>query len=99
MPRPLQKAKKAKAAAGIVAMTLPPRTPSLMPLDFAIWRKIDDKMVDTAPDSQETKQEFLARLEGCAKSLPRGFVRKQIAKMKGNIKGIIDAGGYHAKND
>ena len=35
---------RAKAEAGIVAMTLPPRTPCWMPLDYAIWQKIVDKV-------------------------------------------------------
>ena len=26
-------------------------------------------------------------------------VRKVLGRMKGNIQGVIDAGGYHAKND
>ena len=43
--------------------------------------------------------EYLARLERAAKSLPRAFVRKVLGRMRGNIQGVIEAGGYHAKND
>ena len=56
-------------------------------------------MFDTAPAARESEAAFLARLEKCAKSLPKGVVSKQIGRTKGNIQGIIDAGGYHAKND
>jgi len=90
---------KAKQSAKIRAMTLPPRTPSWMPLDYAVWREIDDQMVDTAPAGRETREAFLARLEKCAKSLPRGYIRKVIARTKGNVQGTIDARGYHAKSE
>ena len=89
----------AKQKAKIRAMTLPPRTPSWMPLDYAIWAAIEKAMDDTVPAGKETKTEYLARLEKCARSLPRGFIRKVIARMKGNIQGVIDARGFHAKDD
>ena len=89
----------AKEASGILAMTLPPRTPSLMPLDYAIWEAIDDKMVETAPTGRESKKDFLKRLSRCARGLPKGFVARQIKKMRANLQGIIDAKGWHPKND
>jgi hypothetical protein len=89
----------AKEAAKIRAMTLPPRTPAWMPLDYAIWNAIDKKMDAGAPDWKETKDEYLKRLEMCARSLPRAFVRKVIGRMKANIQGVIDARGFHSKND
>ena len=89
----------AKQKVGIKAMTLPPRTPSLMPLDYAIWKAIDAKVVDTSPRGTETKAAFLERLRRCAKSLPSGFVKRQIARMKANVKAIVDAQGWCPKND
>ena len=89
----------AKVKAGIYAMVLPPRTPSLMPLDYAIWKAIDNKVVRSAPRGTETKHAFLARLARCAKSLPRGFVQRQIHRMKRNIQAIVDAGGYTPSTD
>ena len=89
----------AKQQAKIRAMTLPPRTPSWMPLDYAIWTAIENAMDKKAHAGRESKSEYLARLEACARSLPRGFIRKVIARMKGNIQGIIDARGFHAKSD
>lgn len=89
----------AKETAKIRAMTLPPRTPSWMPLDYALWHTIDEKMATTAPSTVESKANYLSRLERTAKSLPRAFVRKVIGRMRGNIQGVIEAGGYHAKND
>ena len=89
----------AKEKAKIRAMTLPPRTPSWMPLDFALWHAIDEEMAKTAPSTVESKTDYLSRLERAAKSLPRAFVRKVLGRMRGNIQGVIEAGGYHAKND
>ena len=53
----------------------------------------------TAPSRAETKAEFLARLKKCAKSLPPGFVAKQIGRMKEQVAGVVEAKGYHAKRD
>ncbi len=39
----------AKARANILPMTLPPRTPSLMPLDFSIWHTILEKVIKGSP--------------------------------------------------
>ena len=89
----------AKAAARIKAMMLPPRSPSLMPLDYAIWHKIEKKMLKDAPRGTETKDAYLKRFKKCAMTLPKGFVQKTIKRMKGNIQAIINARGYLPKND
>ena len=89
----------AKQKAKVRAMTLPPRTPSWMPLDYAIWTAIEKAMDETAPKGRESKEAYLTRLKACALALPRGFVRKVIGRMKGNIQGVIDARGYHAQDD
>ena len=89
----------AKKEVKITALTLPPRTPSWMPLDYAIWKAVDDEMASTAPKTTESKEECLSRLAKCARSLPRAFVRKVIGRMKANIQAVIQADGYHAKSD
>ena len=91
--------KTAKEEAGITAMTLPPRTPAWMPLDYAIWQEIEKRMVASDPGRHETKSEFILRLRRAAMSLPRGFVRKVIARMRSNIQGVIAAKGFHSKTD
>ena len=70
-----------------------------MPLDYAVWQAIDKGMASSSPDAAETRDEYLKRLEKTARSLPRGFVRKVIARMKSNIRGVVDAKGFHAKSD
>ena len=89
----------AKARVGIYPLTLPPRTPSLMPLDYAIWHRVVVKVMDSAPAGSESKDAFLARLRAAAMSLPKGFVKSVIGRMKGNVQALIDAKGYTPKND
>jgi len=89
----------AKFTAGIKAMALPPRTPSLMPLDYAIWKAVERKVAQSAPRGTATKKAFLARLLQCAKSLPKGFVKRVIARTKLNIPAVLDAKGYAPRND
>ena len=48
-----------------------------MPLDFSIWEKISKKVIAEAPKhGTESKEAFLHRLEHCAKTLPKGTVKK-----------------------
>ena len=89
----------AKDEAKITAVTLPPRSPSLMPLDYSLWRMVEEKMKDTDPGTDETKDDFKARLKKCALSLPKAAVAEQLRKMKTNLQGIVKAKGFHAKND
>ena len=70
-----------------------------MPLDYQLWLSIEKVMDKTAPDKTETKEEFLLRLQQAATSLKKGCVQRAIARMKDNIKAIIEAKGYHPKND
>jgi hypothetical protein len=93
------KGKRAKVSAKIRAITLPPRSPCWMPLDFAIWDKIMGRVLSGAPGRAETKPEFLRRLRKCAMSLPRAWVAKQIGRMKKQIDGVVEAKGYHPKSD
>ena len=72
-----------------------------MPLDFALWHDIVEKMASIAPSTVESEAYCLSHLERVAKSppFPRAFVRKVLGRMRDNIQGAIAAGGYHAKND
>ena len=90
---------EAKARAIICAQTLPPRTPSLMPLDYSVWHAIVQKMAAGGPKGTETRHAFLSRLKKVAKSLPKGFIKSVIGRMKSNTKALVDAGGCTPKND
>ena len=89
----------AKARAKIYAQTLPPRTPSLMPLDYSLWEKIVTKLLDTAPRGKETRAAFLERLKKVATTLPKGTVKKAIGRMRANVKALVDSNGFTPKND
>ena len=93
------KGKAAKVRAKIDSTMLPPRTPSLMPLDYSIWQTIVNKMMAGAPKNVETKAHFLKRLENLAKKLPKGYVKTVIGRMRGNVQALIDARGFTPKND
>ena len=91
---------KAKVRAKIRALTLPPRTPSLMPLDYAIWHKIAQQVIATAPKKGNvTKDAFMKRLRKIAVSLPNGYIKFVIHRMRDNIQALADANGYTPKND
>ena len=89
----------AKKEARIHAIKLPPRTPSLMPLDYALWKTIADKLMEEAPKGRESKEQFLERLRTIAMSLPKSYVKKVVAQMKPNLKALVDARGFAPKND
>ena len=88
----------AKARMRIHAATLPPRTPSLMPLDYSIWHEILQKIASGGPKGVESRHAFLSRLEIAAKSLPKGYISSVIGRMKSNLKALVDARGYTPKN-
>ena len=90
---------KAKEEVGIRALTLPPRTPSWMPLDYALWRQIEERMTAQAPEGSETREAYLQRLRRCALSLPRSLIEKTVERVKDNIQGVMDAQGFGAKKD
>ena len=70
-----------------------------MPLDYAVWQAIVRRLVDGVPHGVETKAAFLDRLQYAAKSLPKGFVKSSIGRMRSNIKALIDANGIAPKSD
>ena len=69
------------------------------PIDALIWNRIEEKMEETCPDGDESRADFIDRLQSCATMLPRAFVQRSIARTRECIEAIIDAGGYHPKND
>ena len=89
----------AKRRAHIRALTLPPRTPELMPLDAKLWHQIENRMDATAPAGTEAKATFLKRLRRTALTLPKAVVRKALEQTPTILGEIIAAGGYHPKSD
>ena len=89
----------AKRRAGIRALTLPPRTPELMPLGAKLWGEIEKRVDAAAPAGREAKPAFLKRLRRTAMSLPRAIVRRAIEKTPTILADIVAARGYHPKSD
>ncbi len=56
-----------------------------MPLDYSLWKQVDEKMVACDPKGRETKAGFLARLKRCARSLPKATVRATVRRMRANL--------------
>ena len=58
-------------------------------------------MIDGAPKTKksETKEVFLKRLQDIAQSLPKGYVKSVIGRMRPNLQALIDANGFTPKND
>ena len=90
---------EAKRRACIRALTLPPRTPELMPLDAKLWKIIEDRVGAEAPDGTEEKGQFLARLRRVALGLPCAIVRSAIDRTPQVLSAIKDAKGLHPKSD
>ena len=55
--------------------------------------------MDSAPVGSESKDRFLDRLRAVAMSLPKGFVKSVIGRMRGDVRALIDADGFAPKND
>ena len=86
----------AKKAQKIISMQLPPRSPEWMPLDYSLWKAIEDQMLNDANVSGvETMKEYLSRLEHTAKSLPRKLVRDALGQMKTRIVATKKLKGEH----
>ena len=88
-----RKGHEAKTEENIESWTLPPRTPGWMPLDFCLWKEIEDRMMASKKSGPETKAAFEARLRKTALRLPKSLVKSCLAKMKSNIKATVQSKG------
>ena len=90
---------QAKSAASINAFEIPPRSPDLNVLDFAIWKAVTRKMHKQErnyPKSLgETRAQYIARLQRAAKSLPKTTVDKAIMNLKHRCNLIYKAQVAH----
>jgi hypothetical protein len=93
------KGKDAKAAADIVSLKLPPRSPEWMPLDYSLWAEIEKRMLAMTVNGTESKENWIKRLRQTALSLPRSYVKSTIAQMKDRIEATAASKGKHIKMD
>ena len=92
-------AEKAKRAAKIKVLCLPKRSPDLSVMDYAIWKRIIQKMRSQErrfkKSKRETRAQFIARLRRTAKSLPPAFINKAVGNMKERCERLYNARGFH----
>ena len=85
----------AKEKEKIKTMDLPPRSPGWMPLDYALWSEIEQRVLAKPLAHDETKEQYLRRLQQTAFSLPRQLVKKVVLRMKKNIEATYESKGDH----
>ena len=89
----------AKRTARIDVFTIPKRSPDLSVMDYAIWKAVTTRMrrqeQKFAANKVESKADYLDRLKGIAKSLPRALVMRAIQDMRRRCRRLHAArGGY-----
>lgn len=89
--------KAAKKEANIVSMDLPPRSPDLNVLDYALWSAINNAMRrqerSFRKNKTETKEQYMARLKKTALGLPKAQVEKAVMDMRRRVRAIYDEDG------
>ena len=77
-----------RTAQGIDAFRIPARSPCLNPLDYSVWKYIDDKLRISnhrLMGVTESRQQFLRRLRQIIYRVPRAYVRKCIDDMRRRV--------------
>ena len=78
-------------------MDLPPRSPDLNVLDYALWSAINRAMRlqerSFRKSKRESKEECMIRLKKTAMSLSRFLVTKSVKDMHKRVRKIAAAGG------
>ncbi len=92
-------AQSAKEAVGISALSLPPRSPDLNPLDFSIRAEVNKRMraqeAKWPSAKKETRDQYLARLRRTALGLPRSYIDKVFGNIAHRLRLVKDAKGGH----
>ena len=83
----------AKGQEKIKTMTLPPRSPGWMPLDYCLWNEIERRMLEKDMPQDETQEQYLKRLRMTALRLPPDLMKNSVLRMKANIKATYEAKG------
>jgi len=96
----------AESAFEWTTVQLTPRSPDLMPLDYALWTEIQRRMrecelakLEDDETWHETPAQFWARLERTALGLDKATVDKCTAHMRKRLAALKDAKGAHIDLD
>ena len=91
--------KQAKRDLNIVPEVWPRYSPDLMPLDYSIWKLVENRMDKHTPTANETVEGFKARLKRTALRLPAELVKKVVAGIPKRAAAIVDAKGGNISLD
>ena len=90
-------AQAVKEELGITVMSLPPRSPDLNVLDYALWnamnRRLRAQESKFHPTKKETTEQSAARIRRAALSLPESLVRKAVGSMRRRLQLIKENKG------
>lgn len=89
----------AKQELGIETVPWPRYSPDLNPLDFSLWRNIEDRMAKSAPRGRESVECYKLRLRRTALSTPRADVTKMVLHMRKRADAIWHADGQDIPRD
>ena len=92
------KGKAAKRTEKIKSWQLPPRTPEWMPLDFAVWTEIEQRVLKKNVGA-ESLQSYQLRLRQTAAHLPKQFLSNTLGSIPKRIKATVKSRGAHIKED
>ena len=93
-----QKGREGKKTAKIQSWRLPPRTPEWMPLDYSIWKAIEQKAMKSVK-ARQTKDTWATALRKAAAGLAPAYITKTCGAMKKRIDATHKAKGSHIKVD
>ena len=93
------KAIEKKTELCIKALPFPKYSPDLMPLDFSVWAEVEKRMSAQKVKSNESVEEFKARLRRTAMAIPSRVIRKIIATIPKRAAAIVKAKGKDIPRD
>ena len=83
----------------IRAMKVPTYSPDLNPLDFAVWKNIETRILEKKRNGDETRTSYISRLRRTPQHTKPAFLRKSLMSMKKKIKQVIEAKGAPIASD
>ena len=90
---------KAKHDMNIRTVEWPSYSPDMNPLDFSLWKSIENRLFKTLPKDGVSVDSFKKRLRETALATPRAEVCKMINKIKSKAQDIYDAKGGNIASD
>ncbi len=93
------KGKQAKRDLGIKTVAWPRYSPDLNPLDFSLWRNIEQRVDKTAPRGRESVTAFKARLRRVALRTSTVVVRNSVEDMRQRARMIWESSGGDITKD